>query len=192
MIGELVAALTPLAIVMLALLRERPMHPYEMHQTLLERHQDRVLKIRPGSLYHTVERLHSDGLVEVKSVEREGNRPERTTYRILPAGERALINRVAELVREWGRDYPSFPVAIGEAHFLPKEVAITSLKERRTLIERDLVVIGDGQVEALARNIDPVVLLSGNYLQHMLSAEHEWLTRTIELIETEEYSWPNN
>ena len=186
------AALTPLAIAMLALLRERPMHPYEMHQTLLERHQDRVMKIRPGSLYHTVERLHADGLVEVKSVEREGNRPERTTYRILPAGKRALTDRVAELLREWGRDYPSFPVAIGEAHFLPKEVAITSLKERRTLIERDLAVVENGQIEARERGVDPVVLLSGNYVHHMLSAEHEWLGRTIELIETEEYSWPNN
>lgn len=186
------AALTPLAVAMLALLRERPMHPYEMHQTLLERYQDRVIKIRPGSLYHTVERLHSDGLVAVKSVEREGNRPERTTYRILPAGERALTDRVADLLHEWGQDYPSFPVAIGEAHFLPKEVAISSLKERMTLIEADLTLIGDGQAEARRCGVDPVVLLSGNYLHHMLRAEHEWLTRTIELIETEEYSWPNN
>ncbi|PWJ26782.1 PadR family transcriptional regulator [Branchiibius hedensis] len=186
------AALTPLAIAMLALLRERPMHPYEMHQTLLERHQDRVMKVRPGSLYHTIERLHSDGLVAVKSVEREGNRPERTTYRILPAGERALTQRVADLLHEWGTDYPSFPVAIGEAHFLPKETAISSLKERMALIERDLAVIENGQHEATKRGVDPVVLLSGNYLHHMLSAEHDWLVRTIELIETEEYSWPNN
>lgn len=186
------AALTPLAIAMLALLRERPMHPYEMHQTLLERHQDRVVKIRPGSLYHTVERLLSDGLVAVKSVEREGNRPERTTYRILPAGERALTDRVADLLREWGNDYPSFPVAIGEVHFLPREVAISSLKERMAAIEADLAMIEGGQQGARARGVDPVVLLSGTYLHHMFRAEHEWLARTVELIETEEYSWPNN
>src|SRR5437868_2840544 len=41
-------ALTPLAITVLALLNERPMHPYEMHQLLLARRVDRVVKVRPG------------------------------------------------------------------------------------------------------------------------------------------------
>ena len=46
--------LAPLGIATLALLTERPMHPYEMFQTMLARHDDRVVKVRPGSLYHTV------------------------------------------------------------------------------------------------------------------------------------------
>ena len=50
-------ALTPLALSALGLLVERPMHPYEMYQLLLERHEDRFVKVRPGSLYHSVERL---------------------------------------------------------------------------------------------------------------------------------------
>ena len=49
--------LTPLAISVLALLNERPMHAYEMYQLLLSRHNNRIVKVRPGSLYHTVERL---------------------------------------------------------------------------------------------------------------------------------------
>lgn len=186
------AELTPLAVVILALLKERPMHPYEMHQTLVDRHQDRVVKLRPGSLYHTVERLRSDGFVTVKSVEREGNRPERTTYAITASGKQALAQRVAFLLQQRGTDFPSFPVAIGEAHFLPREVAISALKERMASIETDLTATGEGQRTAVRRGVDPVVLLSANYLQHMLSAEHEWLARTIELIETEEYSWPTN
>lgn len=184
--------LTPLAITLLALLRERPMHPYEMHQTLLERHQDRVVKLRPGSLYHTVERLLADDLIAVNSVEREGNRPERTIYEILPAGERALAERVGELLCAWGTEYPSFPVAIGEVHHLPKERAIAALKQRLVAIEDELALIGDGQRAATSRGVDPVVLLSGSYLHHMLGAELEWITRTIERIETEEYSWPIN
>ncbi len=60
--------LTPLAVSALALLNEHPMHPYEMYQSLLERHKDRIVKVRPGSLYHTVERLHAADLVEITGI----------------------------------------------------------------------------------------------------------------------------
>lgn len=184
--------LTPLAVTLLALLRERPMHPYEMHQTLLDRHQDRLVKVRPGSLYHTVERLCAAGFVTVESVAREGNRPERTTYRITPDGRNALAERVSELLRERSPEFPAFPVGLGEAQWLTREQAIAELKHRLGALEDDLRLISDGVAGARDRGIDAVVLLSGNYLAHMLSAEHEWITRTIERIETEEYSWPNN
>jgi DNA-binding PadR family transcriptional regulator len=53
---------TSLGISVLALLRERPMHGYEMFQTLTARHADRMLKVRPGSLYHVVNRLTGEKL----------------------------------------------------------------------------------------------------------------------------------
>ncbi|BAS16724.1 transcriptional regulator protein [Arthrobacter sp. Hiyo8] len=46
------AALTPLGVAALALLVEAPMHPYEMYQLLMARHEDRLVKVRPGTLYH--------------------------------------------------------------------------------------------------------------------------------------------
>jgi DNA-binding PadR family transcriptional regulator len=39
---------TSLGISVLALLRERPMHGYEMFQRLAARHGGRILKVRPG------------------------------------------------------------------------------------------------------------------------------------------------
>ena len=45
--------LAPIAILILGLLAERPMHPYEMFQTTVERREDRLAKIRPGTMYHT-------------------------------------------------------------------------------------------------------------------------------------------
>ena len=40
--------LTPLAVAALALLAEGPTHPYEMYQTLVQRSEDRLVKVRPG------------------------------------------------------------------------------------------------------------------------------------------------
>ena len=57
--------LMPLGIAALALLTERPMHPYEMYQILLLRKEDRIVKVRPGSLYHAVNKLEEGGLVRL-------------------------------------------------------------------------------------------------------------------------------
>ena len=47
-------SLTPLGITVLGLLSERSMHPYEMYQLASVRRGDQLVKIKPGSLYHTV------------------------------------------------------------------------------------------------------------------------------------------
>ena len=83
-------ALTPLGVAALSLLVEEPMHPYEMYQLLIARHEDRLVKVRPGTLYHAVGRLEEQGLVTATGTDREGNRPERTTYTISAAGREAL------------------------------------------------------------------------------------------------------
>jgi len=49
--GELEAgALSPLALSVLELLDERPMHPYEMASTMKERHHDEFIRLNFGTL----------------------------------------------------------------------------------------------------------------------------------------------
>ena len=120
--------ITPLALSALALLAERPMHPYEMYQLLLERHEDELVKVRPGSLYHAVERLEDHELVEVLGTEREGNRPERTTYAITDAGREALVGRLREMLSTPVNEFPQFPVALGEAHNGPPDLVVADLR----------------------------------------------------------------
>jgi DNA-binding PadR family transcriptional regulator len=52
-----------LALAVLALLFERPMHPYEMAATLKQRNKDKSIKIRYGSLYTVIEQLSKRGLI---------------------------------------------------------------------------------------------------------------------------------
>src|SRR5512133_945378 len=110
--------LTPLAVTTLGLLTEGPMHPYDIVQTLLHRHEDRNVKIRPGSLYHTVDRLAAVGDVRPVGTDRDGRRPERTTYEITPSGRERLRRRVTEMLATPVHEYPELPVAIAQAHAL--------------------------------------------------------------------------
>src|SRR5512138_2173622 len=97
---DAVAKLTPLGVMVLALLREGEMHPYEMMRLMRQRRDDQLVTITNGTFYHTVARLERLGLLAEVGVDREGNRPERTTYRLTDAGRDAVSEWVrAELPR---------------------------------------------------------------------------------------------
>src|SRR5713101_6908579 len=75
----------PLALAVLALLFERPMHPYEMAATMKERHKEESIKLRYGSLYTVIDMLLARGLIAAKETLRDGKRPERTVYALTPS-----------------------------------------------------------------------------------------------------------
>jgi DNA-binding PadR family transcriptional regulator len=181
--------MTPLAMAALALLSEHPMHPYEMYQTLIQRHEDRLVKVRPGSLYHTVGKLTELGLVRVTGTDREGNRPERTTYEITEQGQLALAERIADIIAAPVYEFPSFPVAIGEAHNLPKDTVI-DLVQRRL---KGLDVLRDEAEEAFAHfgrtELPRKYWLDVSYLEAVYSAEREWLKRLLADLESGELDW---
>lgn len=181
--------LNPLAVSTLALLAERPMHPYEAYQLMLQRQEDRVVRVSAGSLYRTVERLAEQGLLAEQGSEREGNRPERTVYAITDAGRAALRERLAEMLRTIENEYPEFPVAIGEAHNLPAEEVTALLAERAAELRRRIAFI-DGVVPHIqAKGVARRYILNVFYSRAMLEREADWLERTIAELDSGELEW---
>ncbi len=181
--------LTPLAIGALALLNERPMHPYEMYQTLVERHEDRLIKVRPGSLYHAVERLEAAEFVKATGTEREGNRPERTTYAITKAGNKALKARITEVLSNPVNDFPVFPVALSEAHNLPAKNVIGCLKTYLMGIEQEIAEVGAVLDAARSQNIPEAYWIAGDYLLTVMGAKRDWIITCIERTDNKELIW---
>ena len=103
-----------LAVAALGYLAERPMHPYEMYQLALHRQEDRVVKVSPGSLYRAVYGLEADGLVLASGTDREGARPERTTFEITDLGRHLLGERLRELLSTPTNEYPELGLALNE------------------------------------------------------------------------------
>src|SRR4029079_11077784 len=66
----------------LSTLREAPMHPYEILRLLKERHEEEVLVLKRGSLYHAIDRLLAAGHIQELDTRRQGRRPGRTAYRL--------------------------------------------------------------------------------------------------------------
>jgi DNA-binding PadR family transcriptional regulator len=183
------AELTPLAISVLALLKEGPMHAYEMYQLLLKRHSHWLVKVKPGSLYHTVERLTRQNYVRAVGTERSGNRPERTTYEITPEGDDALTRRVETAVEEYVHEYPLFPVVLSEAHNLEADDAVLRFRRRIADLERWMTEIDGALSGAGARQVPEVYWMGGDYLRTQLASERDWLATTIERIESKDLEW---
>ncbi|RZT20879.1 PadR family transcriptional regulator [Kribbella sp. VKM Ac-2569] len=187
------AELTPLAISVLALLKEEPMHAYEMYQLLVKRHHHWLVKVRPGSLYHTVERLARQNYVRATGTERAGNRPERTTYELTPEGDAALTRRVETGIEEYVHEYPLFPVVLSEAHNLEPEDAVLRFRRRIADLDNWITDIDEALADAQAREVPQVYWIGGTYLLTQLTAERDWLTTTIERIESKDLEWqPRN
>ncbi|WP_431967606.1 PadR family transcriptional regulator [Nocardia sp. bgisy134] len=187
--GQARPALTALAVSVLALLEERPMHPYEMFQLLLRRGEDLLVKLRPGSLYHTVTRLADQELVRAEGVDRAGNRPERTTYRITASGRDALRARLAELLRYPQREYPLFPVALAEAHNLPKEDVLALVRERVAHLERDLEDLDTMTDWARTHEVERRYWVVLTYLRTTFAAELTWLTGFLDELASGALEW---
>ncbi|MBT8159073.1 MULTISPECIES: PadR family transcriptional regulator [Arthrobacter] len=168
-------SLTPLGVAALALLVEAPMHPYEMYQLLMARQEDRLVKVRPGTLYHAVGRLEEAGLVEAAGIDRAGNRPERTTYRITGTGREALTERLQGMLAEPVNEYPSFPHAIAEAHNLPSGVVVELLDQRVASLEQQLDFLHRGEESVVERGIERRFWLDVKYQQSMLRTEIAWI-----------------
>src|ERR1700737_1901060 len=88
----------PLALAVLSCLHERPMHPYEVAQTLRSRAKHESIRLNYGSLYAVVDSLESRQLIRSTGTVREGRRPERTIYELTDEGARELVDWLSDLI----------------------------------------------------------------------------------------------
>jgi DNA-binding PadR family transcriptional regulator len=182
------AALTPLGVLVLGLLREGDMHPYEMARLLRARRDDRIVSITNGTLYHTVARLHAQGLLDEVGVDRDGNRPERTTYTLTPSGYAAVGDWVRRELGCTGRP-TTFRVALAEAHNLDRAEAVELLTARRDLLRQDLAAHDEGLAGAASRDVPEQYLLELNRQRVLLQADIGWLDALLPRIAAPDFTW---
>jgi DNA-binding PadR family transcriptional regulator len=120
----------PLALAVLALLFERPMHPYEMAATLKQRHKEESIKLRYGSLYTVIELLLARGFIRAGAPSREGKRPERTVYALTDTGHEELLDWMRDLIRAPVKEYPQFEAGLCLIAVLPPDEATALLRDR--------------------------------------------------------------
>src|SRR5919205_2547215 len=128
----------PLALAVMALLFERPMHPYQIVSTLRERGKHESVRFKYSSLYSVVEALQREGLILPLETRREGRRPERTVYGLTEAGRAEFLTWLRELLREPTKEYTQFAAGLSFIPALPPSEAVALLNERVQLLEKEV------------------------------------------------------
>ncbi len=175
---------TPLALAVMTLLMERPMHPYEMKLKMKERGHDQVIRLKGGSIYDTVERLEEGGFITSQAPSREGRRPERTVYAITEDGREEITAWMREMLAQPVNDYPQFAAALAFLAVLDKDEVVRLLRARTALLESQIARNENG-LENLQKTlaIPRLFLVEAEYGVVLNRAELEWVRSLIRDIE---------
>lgn len=123
-----------IALTVLSLLSEEPMHPYQIERVIRERHKEWAMG-KTRSLYHAVDRLLVDELIEPLETSREGKRPERTVYAITEHGREEQQAWLTDLIEQPAPEHPLFLVAVSFLAYLPAAAALEALRIRAVALE---------------------------------------------------------
>ncbi|GID94776.1 PadR family transcriptional regulator [Amorphoplanes digitatis] len=178
-----------LAMMLLALLAEAPMHPYRMQQMIKERGQDQLVNVaQRNSVYQALDRLVRDGLARPGGTTREPGRPERTVYEITPAGSATLRRWLTDMLPTPAREFPEFPAALA---FLPilDPAEVRALLERRIAALREKVAQIQGQAPP---GLPRLFLIEDEYRAAMLGAELTWLGALVDDLASGRLTWDEN
>src|SRR5437588_6794380 len=167
---------SPLALAVMNLLMEHPMHPYEMKSKMKERGHDQVVKIAGGSIYDTVERLEEGGFIAVQETSRDGRRPEKTTYAITDHGREEILAWLREMLAQPVNDYPQFAAALAFFAALDKDEVTHLLKARTALLESEIAGMKKGLEGWMGEmGIPRLFLIESEYAIAMKTAEVNWV-----------------
>lgn len=173
----------PLAMAVLVCLYERPMHPYEVAQTLRQRAKQESVRLNYGSLYAVVESLEKRGLVRASGTIRQGRRPERTIYEITDDGSREMVDWLTELVSVPAKEFPQFMAGLSFIGALEPDDALRALRERSDALAFKLAGLRGGMEAARQAGLPRLFGLEAEYEEGQLASELQFVKRLVRDIE---------
>jgi DNA-binding PadR family transcriptional regulator len=176
------------SLAVLSLLVERDMHPYEMQRQMHLRHTDELLALKRGSLYHAINQLQRDGLIEPVETSREGRWPERTVYRVTANGQDELVSWLRDLLSTHIREPSQFMAAMAHVSHLTPADALQHLQMRAVNLAATVAAM-----HAVERGVGELVgrpaVLEVEYARVLLEAELGWLGSVIDDLRLGKLTW---
>ncbi len=172
----------PLALAVLVCLYEKPMHPYEVAQTLRARAKQESVRLNYGSLYAVVESLEKKGFIKATGTVREGKRPERTVYQITDDGSREMDDWMTELISVPAKEYPAFMAGLSFIPSLDPDDALMALRGRAEALKVKLAGMKGAMKAAKAAGLPRLFELETEYEEQQLVAELKFVNGIIDAI----------
>jgi DNA-binding PadR family transcriptional regulator len=170
----------PLALAVLVCLYEKPMHPYEVAQTLRQRAKQESVRLNYGSLYAVVEALEKKGFIKATGTVREGKRPQRTVYEITDEGSLELTDWLTELIGTPTKEYPAFMAGLSFIPALDPDDALAALRRRAETLTLRLVAMRGAMKAASDAGLPRIFELESEYEERQVTAELTFVKALVE------------
>jgi DNA-binding PadR family transcriptional regulator len=170
-------------LVILGLLRVRPLYGYEIKQ-VIEEHMSDWTSIAFGSIYFALDKLEQEKFVEKVEVGSHGKRPARSVYQITGSGRKEFLRLLRASWQEFERVYYPLDICLFFLDSLPLEEVRSYLRMRRGALEEALAYVQDHRREQLAHPEVPE--LAAAIFDHTLAhtrAELKWLKQLLRRLE---------
>ncbi|MFC4768029.1 PadR family transcriptional regulator [Effusibacillus consociatus] len=119
-----------LRLLILGLLCDQDLHPYEVLQILKMRQVHDYIKVNYGTLYYAFEQLEKNGWIEVKEVIQEEKRPEKKVYRITETGRSEFKKMLHKAFRTESKMFHPLYPALMNADFADADQVKAAIKEK--------------------------------------------------------------
>jgi DNA-binding PadR family transcriptional regulator len=175
-------------LVILGLLRERPLYGYEIKQ-IIEEHMSDWTSIAFGSIYFALDKLAEEKFVEKVEVEQKGKRPSRSVYQITKTGREEFIRLLRESWQQFEREYYPLDICLFFLDSIPIDEVIHYLKTRKDTLQSALDYVQDHRKEQLA--LPEVPPLAAAIFDHTIvhtKAELQWVTDLLGKLESKKSS----
>jgi len=170
----------PLALAVLVSLYEKPMHPYEVAQTLRARAKQESVRLNYGSLYAVVESLEKKGFIKSTGTVREGKRPQRTVYSVTDEGALEMTDWLTELVGTPIKEYPAFLAGLSFLPALDPDDALAALRRRAEALTVRLIALRGALGATREAGLPRIFELETEYEESQLAAELKFVRALLE------------
>ncbi len=168
-----------LELAILGLLKDRPMHGYQLSRELTLA-LGGFWRVSYGSLYPTLRRLEGDGAIMSQPSEQPAAGRRKNVYRITDRGERVFLELLQETPHDTQTEDTRFRVRLAFFRYLPPETRLRLLERRRASLEDRLTSIVDS-LGAARERIDDYALALMQHGRDATASDIEWLDGLIEV-----------
>ena len=182
---------SPLALAILGLLENGPLHPYGIQRLNRQWGKDQVVNVgQRTSLYRMIVRLEEAGLITAGATERDERYPERTVYHLTEDGRTVCREWLAEILTTPRNEFPEFPAGLSFVMLVPPETAGELLAQRRDhLTKRVAELDAELTLEVEGAPIPRFALLETEYQRAVTVAEAEWIDGILDDLRSGSLTW---
>ncbi|RZU24358.1 DNA-binding PadR family transcriptional regulator [Kribbella rubisoli] len=182
---------SPLALAILGLLENGPMHPYGIQRLIKQWGKDQVVNVgQRTSLYRMIVRLEEAGLLTAGATEQDERYPERTVYHLTDEGRKICREWLADILTTPRNEFPEFPAGLSFVMLLTPETAGELLSQRRESLTKRIAELQlELRSEVDGQPIPRFALLETEYQIAVAIAEAKWIDGVLHDFRTGKLTW---